>query len=435
MKVKKNILKLIILFLIINIFSINITYASSAQIETYSPHVILMESKTGKIIYEKDAYSQAYPASTTKVMTAILTLENCELSEKAKVSHEAIFTVPVGYSHANLVENEELTVEQLLNVLLIPSANDAANVLAEHIAGSINSFCTMMNTKALEIGCKNTHFVNTNGIHSEDHYTTAYDLALIGRYAMQNDTFREIVAKKRYSLPATEKYPEENRFFNTTNELLRENHNTQPNNYYYEYANGVKTGFTEKAKDCIIASAKKDDMEFIVVIMGADKTEDGLSQRYLDCINLFNYAFENYKLYTINEKNSVIEQIKVPNASLKTRNLDVIVEDDIVLLLNKDTKTSSITPNIQINSDLTAPITKNTVIGTITYNVDGNEYTYNLLAGQDVEKSNMATNVLTIGSIIIVIFLLYKLIKMSNKSKKKKRKKNKKSNRDNYLYW
>ena len=115
--------------------------------------------------------------------------------------------------------------------------------------------------------------------------------------------------------------------------------------------------------------------------------------------------------------------------------MEACAEDDIVLLLNKDTKTSSITPNIQINSDLTAPITKNTVIGTITYNVDGNEYTYNLLAGQDVEKSNMATNVLTIGSIIIVIFLLYKLIKMSNKSKKKKRKKNKKSSRDNYLYW
>ena len=240
MKTKRFLIKLILLIFLINIFA-STSFATTDEITTYSPHCILMEVKTGKIIYEKDAYTLVPPASTTKIMTAILTLEHCELTDTATVSHEAIFTVPVGYSHANLVEGEELTIDQLLHVLLIPSANDAANVLAEHIAGSIESFTTMMNTKALEIGCKNTNFVNANGIQADNHYSTAYDLALIGRYAMQNDFFREIVAKTRYTLPATNKYSESDRIFNTTNELLKEDHRDSADNYYYEYANGIKT--------------------------------------------------------------------------------------------------------------------------------------------------------------------------------------------------
>lgn len=399
-----------------------------------------MEATTGKIIYEKDAFSPTFPASTTKIMTAILTLENCKLTDTATVSHDAIFTVPVGYTHANLVEGEVLTIDQLLHVLLIPSANDAANVLAEHIAGSISSFTTMMNTKAVEIGCQNTNFVNANGIHSENHYSTAYDLALIGRYAMQNDIFREIVSTTKYTLPATNKYPEANRFFNTTNELLKVDNRDRVDNYYYSYCNGIKTGYTNAAKNCIVASATKDGIEYIVVILGADRTENGLSARYLDCKNLFNYAFEHYTTYTMNEENAVLKQIKISNGTISTKNLDVIIQDNITLLLKKDTLVSSITPIVEINSDLTAPISKNSVIGTISYSVDGNEYTSNLLAGSDVTQSNAFTTFLTIASIILVLYLLNKLLHSNNKNNKRKKKsskgKRKKAyNRNHYLYW
>lgn len=161
---------------------------------------------TGKILYEKDAHKKMYPASTTKIMTAILALENRSLTDTANVSYNAIFTVPVGYSNANLQLDETLTYEQLLHVLLIPSANDAANVIAEDIAGSVESFSSMMNTKAREIGCENTNFVNANGVHNENHYSTAYDLALIGKYAMENETFRKIVSTVRYTLPVTNKW-------------------------------------------------------------------------------------------------------------------------------------------------------------------------------------------------------------------------------------
>ena len=431
-KSTKIIFTIFILFLIIFTFS-KASFAENSDITTYSPKVLVMEASTGKVIYEKDGYSKSYPASTTKIMTAILTLEHCKLTDTATVSHEAIFTVPIGYSHAYLQEGEELTVEQLLHVLLIPSANDAANVLAEHIAGSISSFTTIMNTKALELGCTGTNFVNANGIHNTNHYSTAYDLALMGRYAMQNETFRKIVSTTKYTLPATNKYPEPTRFFKQTNLLIVPDDRDRVDNYYYPYTTGIKTGYTDAAGNCIVASAKKDDVEYIVVILGAQNTENGLSARYIDCKKLFDYAFENYKTYTINEKNSVLKQVKISNASLATKNLDLIVQDEIKLVLKNNTNVSNITPTIEISSDLVAPISANSVIGTITYNIDGNTYTSNLLAGKDVKESNGFTSFLTVVSILIVIFLLYKLLKNNNKKKKKKTKNNKE--RTNYLYW
>ncbi len=242
--------------------------ATNTSINASSPACVLMESSTGNVLYEKEAHKVRYPASTTKIMTAILTVEHCELSDVATVSHNAIFSVPAGYTHASLKENEQLTIEQLLHVLLIPSANDAANVLAEHIAGSVDNFAVMMNEKAKEIGCLNTHFVNPSGIHHKDHVSTAYDLALMGKYAMKNGTIREIVKKTSYTLSATNAYSKTDRAFITSNDLLRENHSTAKDNYYYSDCIGIKTGYTTEAGSCIIAGAKRDNLEVICVILG-----------------------------------------------------------------------------------------------------------------------------------------------------------------------
>ena len=420
-----------VLLLIIILYATNI-FAVTDDITTYSPTCILMESKTGKVIYEKNGYEKMYPASTTKIMTAILALENCELTDVATASYEAVFTVPVGYSNANIQVGEELTINQLLHVLLIYSANEAANILAEHIAGSVDSFATMMNTKAAEIGCLNTHFVNPNGVHNENHYSTAYDLAIMGRYAMQNETFRKIVSTTFYTLPATNKYATNDRVFGLTNELIKKDTSDRVDNYYYEYATGIKTGYTNAAKSCIVASAKKDDIEYIAVILNAGTTENGLSARYLDCKNLFNYAFENYTVKTLHEQNSILRTIKVPNANGSTKNLKVSIQDEISVLVKKDTNVTNITPTIEINTDLQAPVAKNTVIGKITYNVDGNEYSSNLLAASNVIESNLFNKFLTIISIIVVLYLLNKLLSSNNKKKRRKKKTTKK---DNYLYW
>ena len=429
MKTLKNLFNIFILFIIILFNIMTTSFGATEEVSTYSPTCLLMEASTGKVIYEKNGYEKAYPASTTKIMTAILTLEHCNLTDVATASYEAVYSVPVGYSNANIQVGEELTINQLLNVLLINSANEAANVLAEHIAGSIDSFATMMNAKAEEIGCLNTHFVNPNGVHNENHYSTAYDLALMGRYAMKNDVFREFVNTKFYTLPATNKYLTNDRVFGTTNELLKKDTRDSVDNYYYEYCTGIKTGYTNAAKSCIVASAKKDDIEYIVVILGAGTTDNGLSARYLDCKTLFNYAFENYTVKKLNDEQADLKTINIPNGTLSTKHLKVKIQDEINVPLKKSTDTTNLTPTVEINKDLSVPIVKNSIVGKITYTIDGNEYTSNLIAGNNVYESNTVTNILTIVSIIIVLYLLFKLLNLNNKKKVKKNKKNK------YLYW
>lgn len=424
MKTAKHFLLFVILLFI---FITPITsFAETNEPTTYSPACVLMEASTGKILYEKNSNEIRYPASTTKIMTAIMALEKCELTDIATVSHNAIFSVPPSYAHANLQEGEELTIEQLLNVLLIPSANDAANVLAEHIGGSIEEFANMVNEKAKEIGCKNTHFVNPNGVHSNEHVTTAYDLALMGRYAMKNSTFRNIVKKTSYRLPTTNKYDKTDRAFNTSNELIRENHSSKPDNYYYPNAIGIKTGYTSEAGSCIVAGAEKDGMELIVVILGGQSTENGLSQRYLDCKNLFDYGFSNYSIQYLQKRNSVLEQITIRGADTDTRTLDVIVKDDISVLMNKGQDEYNVAPTITYEKNLKAPISANSVIGKISYNIDGKEYSSELLAGGSVNASNFIPILFRVLLIIVVLYLLYLLLRPSKNisSRCKKKRKN-----------
>ena len=432
-KIKKLLLLLIILLLTLNIFCMN-SFAETSLPSVYSPACILIDADSGKILYSKNANTKMYPASTTKIMTAILTLENCKLDDVAIASHNAVYSIPYGYSVATIQEGEELTIEQLLNVLLIPSANDAAVVLAEHIAGSVEAFSDMMNSKAVELGCKNTHFVNPNGIHDEEHYSTAYDLALIGKYAMQFDTFRTIVQKTSYSLPKTNKYDKEDRLFNTTNDLIKKNYSSSPTNYYYQYATGAKTGYTDAAKSCIVATATKDDISLIAVVLHSGTTAEGLSQRALDCKTLFEYGFNNYSIKSIAEKDSVAEQISVKNSTKETESLDLLYSDDLSGLVPDDVDISTIAPNIKLTENLSAPILEGTNLGTITYTIDGFDYSCNLIASHTVYKSNFTKTLLELILLIFFLFLFAKFLHFKNKKVSKNRKSsNRKKNNRNYV--
>lgn len=242
---RKNLITLITLILIIiPIFlPVSFSFASTEDVYVDAPVALLMDSASGKILYERNAREKRFPASTTKIMTAILALENRKLTDTATVSENAVSTIPYSYTIANLQIGEVLNYEQLLLVLMLPSANDAATVIAEDIGGSVEGFASMMNQKAREIGCENTNFVNANGIHHENHYTTAYDLALIGQYAMKNEPFRKIVSSVKYTLPTTEKYDKEDRIFTNNNRLINSNSSN-----YYQYATGIKTGYTDPAR-------------------------------------------------------------------------------------------------------------------------------------------------------------------------------------------
>ncbi len=265
------------------------------SINIYSEAAILIEKETGKVLYEKNKDKKMYPASTTKILTAILAIENCDLKEQVVASKEAVRSVKTGYSTAAIQVGESFTVEELLKVLMVHSANEAGNILAEHISGSIDEFAKLMNIKAKEIGCKDSNFVNPHGAHEDNHYTTAYDLALIGRYAMQNEDFRRIVSTMECSLPNTELWTEEDsnkygeRKFYNTNDLMLSN-----SKYYYPYVNGIKSGYTTPAKNCLVTGSNRYGFELIAVVLHAEATENGESARNVDTIKLLDYGYENF---------------------------------------------------------------------------------------------------------------------------------------------
>lgn len=239
---RKNLITFILMIILI-FLPVSFSFATTEDVYIDAPVALLMDSASGKILYERSARERRFPASTTKIMTAILAVENRKFTDTATVSENAVSTVPYSYTIANLQIGEVLNYEQLLLSLMLPSANDAATVIAEDIGGSVEGFASMMNQKARDIGCENTNFVNANGIHHENHYTTAYDLALIGKYAMKNDQLRKLVSTVKYTLPTTEKYDKEDRIFTNSNRLI----NPSSSNYY-EYATGIKTGYTDPAR-------------------------------------------------------------------------------------------------------------------------------------------------------------------------------------------
>ena len=422
MKYIKIIIFSIVFYIIFNICNYNLAIEQK-DINIYSPSALIIERSTLDIIYEKNAYKKMYPASLTKIMTAIITLENCNLTDKVIVNKTALESIPEGYSVAHLVENEQLTIEELLNLLLIASSNDAANVLAEHVAGSIESFSYMMNVKAKKIGCINTRFVNPSGIHDINHYSTAFDLALIANYAMNNDIFRSIVTKTSYTLNTTNK--SNSRFFYNTNELVNSN-----SSYYFKYCIGIKTGYTNYAGECLISCAKKDDLEFISVVLNCNTP----SQRFTDSIKLLNFAINNFSLYKINESNTLLKREIIENAETNNNILDIFIKDEITILKNISTDINSILPIIEINLPLKAPIEKNSVIGKITYSVNNKNYSSDLIAGTNINEKNIFeinnnnNNSFTIITIllsiifiiIIVILIIILIIKIIKKKKNNK---------------
>lgn len=254
--------------------------------ELSSQSCILIECSTGKTAFEKNSNLKMYPASTTKLLTAIITLEKCKLTDTVTITNDMINKVPSGYTTAYLQPGETLTIEQLLNILLIPSANDAGFCLAIHISGSIENFSELMNKRAKELGCTNSNFINPNGIHHENHYSTAKDMSIIGMYALKNPIISEICSKTSYTLKTQTGNV---RTFETTNTLLKQSEKS-----YYEYATGLKTGFTIPAGSCIVATAKKENMNFLAVVLNAPPPTTDSNYRDNDCKLLFEYGFLIY---------------------------------------------------------------------------------------------------------------------------------------------
>lgn len=253
---------------------------------------VVMDMETGTVLYSRDADEQLEMASTTKMMTAILILESMQLDEKVKVPAAA--TADVG-SVLGLRRGETFTVEQLLYMMLLPSANDAAITLGIAQAGSIKDFVAKMNARAEEMGLTNTHFVNDCGLHAEDHYSSAHDLAEIASYAMHDPVFRRIVSTREYTVPHLRGVA--NVVIKTSNELLRD----------YDWVNGIKTGSTPYAGYCLVSSATKDGLTLISVVLGA-KDED---TREIESKGLLEYGFERCGYKSLLDRGAVIADVPI----------------------------------------------------------------------------------------------------------------------------
>ncbi|MBC8530132.1 D-alanyl-D-alanine carboxypeptidase [Christensenellaceae bacterium NSJ-44] len=254
-----------------------------------APCAILIDTASGKVLFSKNADTKCYPASITKIMTCILALKNGDLAEEIKVSN-IVNTIEAGSSNCGLRPGETLTLEQLLYGLMLNSGNDAAAVIAEHFGGSIEGFADMMNAYAAEIGMTNSHFVNPHGLHDDNHYTTPADMAKLARVGMSIPKFREIVSTRISELPTNEVVSDERPLVNG-NKLI------DPNSpYYYEYAIGVKTGYTTKANHTLVASASKDGVEVIAVVMNDEK-----EGKWKGMKTMFDYAFKYYGALDLQE--------------------------------------------------------------------------------------------------------------------------------------
>lgn len=374
----------------------------------------VVEPDTGKIIYEKNAHEKMYPASTTKILTALVVMEKCELTEKAVVSQRALSLVPEGYSNAGLQVGEEHTIETLLYALLLPSANEAANVLAEHVSGSVEDFVELCNTRAKELGCETLHFVNTNGIHDSNHYCSAYDLYLIAKECRKYDIFNKIVKTKSFTVPATKIHPASDRIFKNTNELL------QSGKYYYAYCTGIKTGHTTQAGECLVASSSYNNIELISVVLGGKElNSSGYNERFYDTKQLYEFIYDNYSIKDIANYGDVVAEINVGKATEETKKLDVMVDTDISTIIPNSIDKDNIKISISIDENIVAPIEKNQVLGKITYNADGLVYTTNLIASHSVEKIPYGIYNIIVVSVIGVILLIFIILKSKFKKRRK----------------
>ncbi|MBQ7757835.1 D-alanyl-D-alanine carboxypeptidase family protein [Anaerotignum sp.] len=405
---------------------------------------ILIEASTGTILYEKDADKKMYPASMTKMLTAMVALDYFEPEELIKVGSE-INEVSLDSSKAGHQVGEMLTIKNAIRGLIIPSGNDSANVVAAAVARRAENddslgftkceavFTELMNKKAEELGATSSHFANAHGYHAEDHYTTGHDMALLARAFMENETLAEIANEKSFFGNGADNMFDSNENIKTQ-EYAWTSHNLliTSGEYNYAYATGIKTGFTDEAGDCVAAAAEKDGVQLIAVIFNSE--DPG---RWEDAKNLFEYGFNHYQKTEIAKANVAIEEVPLTkHKKSEGDTLAVVFQEDLVTFLPAsaaDSLKATVTYNDiyavtdkEGNVSLKAPIDKGTEIGTVSYEVNGKTVLEApVYAGRDVSKGNILSfigyffknlftlkGILTLVGIVAVVAIVVIIIKI-----------------------
>lgn len=364
--------------------------AETIDLESISvKHIIVIDEDSGTTLLEKNADEKAYPASTTKIMTALVALEKGNLDDEVTVGEEVWRDFGPNSSLMGLSEGETISLKDLLYGMFLVSGNDAAAAIAVHIGGSISGFADLMNQKAQELGMTGTKYVNPHGKHEEEHYTTARDMATLARAAMQNETFRDIADTKTYTIAPTNRdsngYQLEN-----TNKLVYTREGKE--SYEYPYATGIKTGDTNQALRCLVASAEKDGVSLIAVLL----RDEPVDNRFTVAKNLFDWCFANclkvdvstLGLPTTLDQTVVNASFEDPQNGILTLNADLTgktisgLKDEI-----EDIKANiaSIKLVPVLNDKLTAPVEEGQVVGTLAYQYNGSTlFSADLVASRSV---------------------------------------------------
>ncbi|MDE7062873.1 MAG: D-alanyl-D-alanine carboxypeptidase, partial [Lachnospiraceae bacterium] len=326
--------------------------------EIESPNAIVMEVSTGVVLYEKNAHEQLYPASITKIMTAMLALENSSLDETITFSNDAVYKTEGSSIYRDV--GEQMTMEQTLYAIMLESANECAYAIAEHVAGSEDAFVDMMNARAAELGCTDTHFSNPHGLTEEDHYTSCYDMALIAREAYKNEIYRTIISTGTYQIPPTNKHPDEITY------LLNHNRMIHPfrdhGEYVYEYCVGGKTGYTDAANSTLVTYAQKDGMTLVCVIMNTKSPA-----QWEDSIALYDYYLDQFTVYSIAENETRLEEGEKSTSFLGEQDSYAKISEDSVIVLPRTGTFAETVPTVEVNEDSNAK----DVIATIEYTFAG----------------------------------------------------------------
>nr|WP_300002107.1 D-alanyl-D-alanine carboxypeptidase family protein [Tissierella sp.] len=369
---KKFAMKYFLFFMIFSLLIVPVSFADGDDLKLVGEGILLMDYDSNRILYEKNSNERFYPASTTKIMTAILAIELGKMNDIVEMDDDAI-KLTEG-SHIALDYKEKVRFEDLLNGLIVASANDAANAIAMHISGSIEGFVGLMNAKAKELGAMNTNFVNPNGLHDDNHYTTASDLYLISRYAMENEVFRSFVSKREYTIPPTNK-KKEARLLHTTNKFLYGRENMDLDGKIvpikYEGIKGIKTGTTPEAKHCLVSYAQRDGKNMIAIVLKSQG-----KQVYADTVKLLDYGFDNFHPTFLGHSNEFIENINIEDGSLPYAS--AVLNKDVYYLLKTD-EIDRIKKNLKFKDKISPPIAEGDVLGSAEYYLDGN-----LIAKEDI---------------------------------------------------
>lgn len=366
--------------------------------QLYAASAVLITEDKGEVIFEKDAYTVRYPASTTKILTVLLGIMFVDdLNQTVTVSETAV-DIPDDATTMGLSAGEEIRFIDVLYGTMLLSGNDGANVIAETVSGNIPDFVNLMNNTAIAFGCENTHFVNAHGYHDDNHYTTAYDMALIARQAMKNETFREISQTTVYAIPRTNKHRA--RTITTTSEYMLTGSEESPNKYYYPYATGIKTGTTSDAGYCYVGAASKEGVNLISVVYFTGKRA-----RWADTIKLMNYGFSQYvsvtpvdvynmnpitvetSNYTTSDGNRGKLQLICRTRGDSRSAVIVTTQNDVNRMAN-NLKDNFL---IQYTRDFIAPINAGEQIGTMTYFPEaGDPVVYDLIASRSIARRENA---------------------------------------------